>query len=82
MLNPERPRLSEELEEQFIDVDRRSAQVYDALENITDDLGDAAKKLRDGGVVMQPLPPSDTLVTRIEVAKEAVKRRMTPVGDE
>lgn len=82
MLNPDRPKLSEELEQQFVAIDQRSAECYGALEEISEKLDVAAEKLNSQGVVMKPLTDSDTLVTRIEGAKEAVRRRATPTGDE
>lgn len=71
--NSARPRLRPEYEQQFEEIDRRSAECYRMLEN----LGQALEAAAAGaGVVVMSLLSSDTLVTRVDNAKEAVKKRV------
>jgi hypothetical protein len=68
--NPERPRLSQEIERQLEPADRRSAEGYAAVEQAIEKID---RLLEDGGVE-SAIDPSDTLMHTVEAVRKAAAR--------
>jgi len=69
MINPQRARLPEQLERQFIKTDRKSAECYASMEDITYRLAVLAEVINSSDGVPCLMRVSDTLVTDIRNVK-------------
>lgn len=68
--SPDRPRLSIDAESRLEEIERRSAQCYAVIENITDRFGRLAEQIAtEGDGVPEELDDADSTVFHIEKAR-------------
>lgn len=64
--NPDRPRLSAELEAQLAELDRKSAACYALMEDISDRIAQLADKIDAEAIVESPIDDNDSLVHHLD----------------